>query len=109
MTRNCAICLEKIKLRSKDQTTKSWDTKCCKIFVHYTCQVQWSNNCIICKKQIKCVSTTCFNYIPPEYQPIEEEREEDARAWLQFRRNTEPYISLLRSITSIVTEDLMRD
>lgn len=99
MTKKCVICLEK--------TIKLWKTNCCKIYVHYHCQVQFGNECIICKNQLKCVSSTKYIYIPPFYEPIPQEIEEDRRVWEQLEERN--YAPLFRVITEHLVEALMSD
>lgn len=96
--RVCAICLDKIKL---------WKTNCCNIYVHYHCQVKFGNECVICKKQLKCVSSTRYRFVPdyPELTP--EEIEENRRAIEQLRRNN--YIPLLEEITRNLIEVFQSD
>jgi hypothetical protein len=92
--KRCDICLNNKNL---------WNTKCCKIFVHYECQVAWGNECIICKKQLKCVSSTNFRYIPDFPDMTYQEIDENNRAMEQIRRrNTEiPFIEYINRYLEI--------
>lgn len=97
--RRCSICLQRFKL---------WNTKCCNIYVHYNCQLSWGNVCIICKKQIKCVSTNCFRYTPdyPELTPQEIEDNNRAMEEIErYRRQNPVLVTLIESIVDVFAED----
>ena len=110
--KNCAICLERDPIRryiTKGPTL--WKTNCCKLYTHYHCQVAWGNTCIICSKQLKCVSSTGFKYIPEFPMLSQREQEENRRAWeeIQRRRNQIYYVPLLESITYTIAEAMIED
>jgi hypothetical protein len=78
--KKCLICLKARNL---------WETKCCGVEVHYICQVQFGNSCIICGNEIKCVSSTRYVYVPetPLFTP--DEIEENMRAMREIERRRE--------------------
>lgn len=80
MNNNCVFCL--------NSDNNIWNTNCCNIFAHYHCQVKFGNECVICKKQIKCVSSTKYLYTNQDYND---------------------YISLLESITEHIIEAYLSD
>lgn len=97
--KKCYICLEQGTHRNYlFRKAKLFKTNCCKVFVHYHCQVAWGNECIICNKQIKVVSTEKFNYIPDYPELTEQEIEENRRAQEEIDRRRNLYTPLLEAV-----------
>lgn len=108
--RTCPICLEESPIRriiTRGPTL--WNTKCCKIYVHYHCQVQYGNECIICKQQLKCVSSTRYRFVPDYPELTQEEIEENRRAMELIERRRQNYIPLLAQITRFIIENADSD
>ena len=103
--KKCAICLEYSPFKRIKSTGKTlWKTGCCKINVHYECQVAWGNECIICSKQLKTVSTAGFKYIPEAHELTQREIEENRRAMQELNLDEPYYVPLLQAITTHLAE-----